>query len=84
MLMFLLIADVYIVGTRRVSYIIYLTDPDDPWQAEDGGSLELYPLYESSTTTPSNNVSKTNPSIKNMKASKKIVEVSKNRIQGYN
>ncbi len=33
-----------VIGTRRVSYIIYMTDPDDPWVEEDGGSLELYPL----------------------------------------
>lgn len=31
---------------RRVSWIIYLTDPDEPWTAEDGGALELYPLVE--------------------------------------
>ena len=31
-----------VIGTRRVSYIIYMTDPDDPWVEEDGGSLELY------------------------------------------
>ena len=37
-----------VIGTRRVSYIIYLTDPDDEWKAEDGGSLELFPLEESS------------------------------------
>ena len=33
-----------VIGTRRVSYIIYMTDPDDDFTAEDGGSLELYPL----------------------------------------
>jgi prolyl 3-hydroxylase /prolyl 3,4-dihydroxylase len=33
-----------VIGTRRVSYIIYLTDPDEPWEDEDGGALELYPL----------------------------------------
>jgi prolyl 3-hydroxylase /prolyl 3,4-dihydroxylase len=33
-----------VIGTRCVSYIIYLTDPDDQWNAADGGSLELYPL----------------------------------------
>jgi Rps23 Pro-64 3,4-dihydroxylase Tpa1-like proline 4-hydroxylase len=27
-----------------VSYIIYLTDPDDEWCQEDGGALELYPI----------------------------------------
>ena len=32
-----------VIGDRRVSYIIYLTDPDDPWTEEDGGALELYP-----------------------------------------
>jgi 2OG-Fe(II) oxygenase superfamily len=33
-----------VIGTRRVSYIIYLTDPDEDWLKEDGGALELYPL----------------------------------------
>ena len=33
-----------VIGTRRVSYIIYLSDPDDEWKEEDGGALELYPL----------------------------------------
>lgn len=36
-----------VIGTRRVSYIIYLTDPDEPWLEEDGGALELYPLDRS-------------------------------------
>ena len=40
-----------VIGTRRVSYIIYLTDPDDPWLPEDGGALELYPLDRSASTT---------------------------------
>jgi Rps23 Pro-64 3,4-dihydroxylase Tpa1-like proline 4-hydroxylase len=35
-----------VIGTRAVSFIIYLTDPDEPWTAEDGGALELYPLVE--------------------------------------
>jgi len=26
-----------------VSWIVYLTDPEEPWTAEDGGALELYP-----------------------------------------
>ncbi len=38
-----------VIGTRRVSYIIYLSDPDEPWTAEDGGAVELYPLEPSST-----------------------------------
>ena len=33
-----------VIGTRRVSYIIYLTHPDEPWTEADGGALELYPL----------------------------------------
>lgn len=32
-----------VIGSRRVSYILYLTDPDTPWQAEWGGALRLYP-----------------------------------------
>ena len=32
-----------VIGSRRVSYILYLTDPDYPWQAEWGGGLRLYP-----------------------------------------
>lgn len=32
-----------VIGTRRVSYILYLTDPDHPWQKEWGGALQLYP-----------------------------------------
>ncbi len=29
-----------------MSWIIYLTDPERPWTAEDGGALELYPLEQ--------------------------------------
>lgn len=32
-----------VIGSRRVSYILYLTDPDTPWQASWGGALRLYP-----------------------------------------
>ncbi|KAF6252117.1 Oxoglutarate and iron-dependent oxygenase degradation C-term-domain-containing protein [Scenedesmus sp. NREL 46B-D3] len=39
-----------VIGTRAVSFIIYLTDPDEPWAAEDGGALELYPLVEGSVS----------------------------------
>ena len=35
-----------VIGSRRVSYILYLTDPDTPWQAEWGGALRLYPVQE--------------------------------------
>ena len=33
-----------VIATRRVSYIIYLTDPDSEWLDDYGGSLELYPI----------------------------------------
>jgi Rps23 Pro-64 3,4-dihydroxylase Tpa1-like proline 4-hydroxylase len=29
-----------VIGTRKISYIIYLTEPD--WKPEEGGALELY------------------------------------------
>ncbi len=35
-----------VIGSRRVSYILYLTDPDEPWRAEWGGRLRLYPTEE--------------------------------------
>lgn len=38
-----------VIGTRRVSYILYLTDPDKPWKAEWGGALRLYPTREHKT-----------------------------------
>ncbi|KAF8057154.1 Ogd [Scenedesmus sp. PABB004] len=41
-----------VIGTRAVSFIIYLTDPDNPWTAADGGALELYPLVEGKPHTP--------------------------------
>lgn len=31
-----------VIGSRCVSYIVYLTDPDLEWKASDGGALELY------------------------------------------
>ena len=32
-----------VIGSRRVSYILYLTDPDQPWKKHWGGGLRLYP-----------------------------------------
>lgn len=32
-----------VIGSRRVSYILYLTDPDKAWKEEWGGALRLYP-----------------------------------------
>ena len=31
-----------VIGSRRVSYILYLTDPEVQWQSEWGGNLRLY------------------------------------------
>lgn len=35
-----------VIGNRRVSFIIYLTDPDTEWKEEDGGTLELFGIDE--------------------------------------
>lgn len=35
-----------VIGSRKVSYILYLTDPDNAWQAEWGGALRLYPVTD--------------------------------------
>ena len=36
-----------VIGTRRVSYILYMPLPHDrPWQRAWGGALELYPVKE--------------------------------------
>ena len=32
-----------VIGSRRVSYILYLTDPENPWKEEWGGALRFYP-----------------------------------------
>merc|ERR1712232_527492 len=32
-----------VIGTRKVSFIYYLTDPSSDWTNEEGGVLELYP-----------------------------------------
>ena len=40
-----------VIGTRCISYIVYLTDPDDGWTEEDGGALELYPVESPGMTS---------------------------------
>ncbi|PQE24817.1 hypothetical protein CJF31_00008052 [Rutstroemia sp. NJR-2017a BVV2] len=35
-----------VIGSRKVSYILYLTDPDIPWKEEWGGALRLFPTKE--------------------------------------
>lgn len=39
-----------VIETRKVSYILYLTDKDPLWKDEDGGRLELYESVIESTT----------------------------------
>ena len=36
-----------VIGTRRVSYILYLSEPGEPWKEEYGGALELYDCVSS-------------------------------------
>ncbi|KAG8470349.1 hypothetical protein KFE25_008770 [Diacronema lutheri] len=31
-----------VIGTRRLSYIVYLTEPGRDWRLDEGGALELY------------------------------------------
>jgi len=47
-----------VIGTRRVAFIAYFSDPDDTWAVSDGGALELYPQLSSQTTEPSTKPSK--------------------------
>ncbi|KAG4305042.1 hypothetical protein PORY_001717 [Pneumocystis oryctolagi] len=37
-----------VIGTRSVSFILYLVDPDQPWLPSDGGALRLYPTLHPS------------------------------------
>jgi prolyl 3-hydroxylase /prolyl 3,4-dihydroxylase len=56
-----------VIGSRRVSYILYLTDPDVPWKEEWGGALRLFPTKTfaddkgEKTVTPCPEVSKVIP-----------------------
>ncbi|KAL5413338.1 hypothetical protein PMIN03_003772 [Paraphaeosphaeria minitans] len=38
-----------VIGSRRVSWILYLLDPDIAWKAEWGGALRLYPTRHLAT-----------------------------------
>ena len=35
-----------VIGSRRVSYILYLLDPEQPWGRHWGGALRLYPTKQ--------------------------------------
>ncbi|CAO3702340.1 unnamed protein product [Rhizopus stolonifer] len=50
-----------VIGTRRISFILYM--PDTPWSAQDGGGLELYPVIQ--RDTPANEPSITIPPVWN-------------------
>lgn len=55
-----------VIGSRKVSYILYLTDPDVTWKEEWGGALRLFPTKEFEdegvqTITPSPDTSKIIP-----------------------
>ncbi|KAF2270508.1 hypothetical protein CC78DRAFT_134388 [Lojkania enalia] len=39
-----------VIGSRRVSWILYLLDPDKPWKPEWGGALRLYPTKNLETS----------------------------------
>jgi prolyl 3-hydroxylase /prolyl 3,4-dihydroxylase len=34
-----------VIGTRKVSYILYLTENDPVWESSEGGALELYDSF---------------------------------------
>jgi Rps23 Pro-64 3,4-dihydroxylase Tpa1-like proline 4-hydroxylase len=38
-----------VIGSRRLSYILYLTDPEKPWRPQWGGALRLYPTQRLKT-----------------------------------
>ncbi|KAJ4287201.1 putative component of NuA3 histone acetyltransferase complex [Kalmusia sp. IMI 367209] len=38
-----------VIGSRRVSWILYLLDPDRPWKPEWGGALRLFPTKDLKT-----------------------------------
>ena len=42
-----------VIGTRKISYILYLTEPD--WTDDEGGALELYDSYASASDGPTPN-----------------------------
>lgn len=56
-----------VIGSRRISYILYLPDPDIPWKEEWGGALRLYPTTKvpggdgKVTTVPSADFAKSIP-----------------------
>lgn len=41
-----------VIDTRRISFILYLTDPDDTWQPKWGGALRLFPTIVPNIPAP--------------------------------
>lgn len=41
-----------VIGSRRVSYILYLPDPDEGWEPQWGGALRLYRVKEKNSPEP--------------------------------
>ncbi|KAK8088914.1 hypothetical protein PG997_003875 [Apiospora hydei] len=56
-----------VIGSRKVSFILYLVDPDIPWKPEWGGALRLFPVIDregkdgQTAKTPAADVSKVIP-----------------------
>ncbi|KAI8085985.1 Oxoglutarate and iron-dependent oxygenase degradation C-term-domain-containing protein [Halteromyces radiatus] len=48
-----------VIGDRRVSFILYMPDPDEEWYPSDGGALELYPVVQEGTSANTPTVSLT-------------------------
>ncbi|CDR45527.1 RHTO0S11e01552g1_1 [Rhodotorula toruloides] len=53
-----------VIGTRRISFILYLVLDEPAWQPEWGGALELYPVLEADEQNPDRpNVPVSKPSV---------------------
>ncbi|GAA6033008.1 hypothetical protein JCM8097_000095 [Rhodosporidiobolus ruineniae] len=53
-----------VIGTRRISFILYLVLDEPAWQPEWGGALELYPVLEADAANPDRpNVPVSKPSV---------------------
>ncbi|GAA5954401.1 hypothetical protein JCM21900_006799 [Sporobolomyces salmonicolor] len=53
-----------VIGTRRISFILYLVLDEPAWQPEWGGALELYPVLEADDKNPDRpNVPVSKPSV---------------------
>ncbi|KAI5478192.1 oxoglutarate/iron-dependent oxygenase [Pseudohyphozyma bogoriensis] len=53
-----------VIGTRRVSFILYLVKDEPAWKPEWGGALELYPVLPADPNNPDRpNVPEAKPSV---------------------